>query len=244
MTTQFFHGKDREGLDKRWIDVDQWTFTQTHTSKSIPSQEHLDAALKHQQESGLPDIAVSPSQGKFLLLQAKLIDAKNILEIGTLGGYSTMFLANASAETKVTTVEVSEKHAKVARENLDAAGVGEKVEILLGAGVDVLPGLLKDVKSGKRKPWDLVFIDADKVSNWDYFDMAANMSRPGALIIVDNVVRRGNLVDEEYTKNDQNVIGSRKVITNAGQDDRVESVVIQMVGDKNYDGFMFSVLKR
>jgi len=118
------------------------------------------------------------------------------------------------------------------------------VEILLGGGLDVLPKLLKEVKEGKRRPWDLVFIDADKGSNWDYFDTAAQMSRPGACLIVDNVVRKGALVDESKIKSDPNVAGSRKVITNAGKDDRFDSTVLQVVGDKGYDGMLVAILKR
>jgi predicted O-methyltransferase YrrM len=245
MSSTLFDSSDpRTRPDETWVKVDQWAFSQAHTSKAIPKQEVLDKALKHQHDSGLPDIAVSPSQGKFLQIQAKILNAKHILEVGTLGGYSTIFLANASPETKVTTVEVSEKHAQVARENLEQAGVGDRVEILLGGGLEVLPKLLEEVKAGKRPQWDFVFIDANKSSNWDYFDTAAKMSRPGACIIVDNVVRRGTLVDEEKIHTDENVIGSRKVITNAGKDDRVDSVVIQMVGEKSYDGFLITVLKR
>jgi len=231
-------------LDPRWINVDEWTFAQTHTGKAIPPQDILDKASKHQHDSGLPDIAVSPSQGKFLQIQAKLINAKHILEVGTLSGYSTIFLANASPETKVTTVEYNPKHAKIARENLEMAGVGGRVEVIEGAGLDVLPKLLKDVQEGKRPQWDLVFIDADKTNNWDYFDLASKMSRPGACIIVDNVVRYGGVVDPKKIDTDQNVIGSRKVITNVGKDSRVDSTVIQTVGDKAYDGFLIAVLKR
>jgi predicted O-methyltransferase YrrM len=233
-----------DGLDPRWGEVDEWTFSQTQTDKSIPSVDVLKKASDHQQASGLPDIAVSPAQGQYLQIQAKLIDAKHILEVGTLGGYSTIFLANASPETKVTTVEIDKKHAKVARENVDAAGVGDRVEIVLGGGLDVLPKLLDEVKEGKRPRWDLVFIDADKSSNWEYFDLAAQMSRPGACLIVDNVVRKGALVDKVKAKSDPSVAGSRRVITNSGKDDRFDSTVIQVVGEKNYDGMMIAILKR
>jgi len=241
---EWYKGGPREGLDQRWVDVDEWSFAQTHTEKAIPHPDILSKASKHQQDSGLPDIAVSPSQGKFLMIQAKIINAQNILEVGTLGGYSTIFLANASPITKVVTVEYNPKHAKVARENIEMAGLSDRVEVLDGAGLDVLPTILKDVQDGKRPKFDFVFIDADKVHNWEYFDLACNMSRPGACVIVDNVVRRGLLVDPERIYTDQNVIGSRRVIEKSGADPRVDSTVIQMVGDKNYDGFMIAVLKR
>jgi predicted O-methyltransferase YrrM len=239
----WYSGGYQEGQDPRWNAVDQWAFSQTQSSKSIPTTEVLKKAFEHQQASGLPDIAVSPAQGQYLQIQAKLIDAKHILEVGTLGGFSTIFLANASLETKVTTVEVDKHHAKVARKNVDDAGVGDRVEILLGPGLDVLPRLLEEVKEGKRPRWDLVFIDANKDHNWDYFDMAAQMSRPGACLIVDNVVRKGALVDKAKLK-DIYVAGSRKVITNAGKDDRFDSTVLQVVGDKGYDGMLVAILKR
>jgi predicted O-methyltransferase YrrM len=230
--------------DPRWSEVDQWAFSRTQTDKSIPSLDALKKSSEHQQARGLPDIAVTPAQGQYLQIQAKLIDAKHILEVGTLGGFSTIFLANTSPETRVTTVEIDKHHAKVARENVNAAGVGDRVEILLGGGLDVLPELLSEVKEGKRPRWDLVFIDADKGSNWNYFDMAAQMSRPGACLIVDNVVRNGTLVDEARVESDPGVAGSRKVITNSGKDDRFDSTVIQVVGEKGYDGMLIAILKR
>jgi len=248
MATQpWYSGGAVKGQDPHWSQVDQWTFSQCHFETSIPSLSVLKKAFEHQQSSGLPDIAVSPTQGRYLQIQAKLINAKNILEVGTLAGFSTIFLANASPDTKVTTVEVDAHHAKVARENVDGAGVGERIEILHGGGLDVLPKLLSDIKEGKRPRWDFVFIDADKQSNWEYLDMAAQMSRPGACLIVDNVVRKGALVDKKIIQSKgeeaEKVRGSRKVITNAGKDDRFDVTVLQMVGDKNYDGMMIAILK-
>jgi predicted O-methyltransferase YrrM len=241
---EWHKGGELDDLDKKWIEVDEWTFSHTHTKKAEPHPDILVKALKHQQDSGLPDIAVSPSQGKFLLLQAKIINAQNILEVGTLGGFSTIFLANASPTTKITTVEYNPHHAKVARENLEMAGLSDRVEVLEGAGTDVLPLILKEVQNDTRPKFDFVFIDADKVHNWEYFDLAVDMSRPGACVIVDNVVRRGTLIDPMKIKTDQNVIGSRRVIEKSGQDPCVDSTVIQMVGEKNYDGFLVAVVKR
>jgi predicted O-methyltransferase YrrM len=230
--------------DSRWVAVDNYTVTQTHTSKDLPSPSTLSKALKHQQDSGLPDIAVSPSQGKYLLIQAKLLNAENILEVGTLGGYSTIFLANASPTTKVTTVEYNAHHAKVANENMAMAGLSDRVQILNGAGLDILPKVLSEVREGKRPRFDMTFIDADKVNNWEYFDMAVDMSRPGGCVIVDNVVRQGGLVDPKKAKTDQSVMGSRRVIEMSGKDPRVDSSVLQMVGDKGYDGMLIAVVKR
>jgi predicted O-methyltransferase YrrM len=230
--------------DSRWVAVDEYTFKQTHPSSDSPRPSILAKALKHQQDSGLPDIAVSPSQGKYLLVQAKLLNAQNILEVGTLGGYSTIFLANASPTTKMTTVEYDPHHAKVARENLEMAGLSDRVEVLNGAGLDILPIILKEVQEGTRPKFDMTFIDADKVNNWEYFSMAVDMSRPGACVIVDNVVREGGLVDPKKIKTDQGVMGSRQVIEKSGQDSRVDSSVLQVVGDKGYDGMLIAVVKR
>lgn len=152
------------GRDSRWVAVDEWAFAQTHNEGRIPSNEVLAKAFKHQQESGLPDISVSPSQGKYIQVQAKIANAQHILEVGTLGGYSTIFLANANPTTLVTSIESVPLHVKVARENLDMAGLGHRVEVIHGNGVEVLPALLEDVRQGRREKFDFVFIDADKLN--------------------------------------------------------------------------------
>jgi len=170
------------------------------------------------------------------------MNAQNILEVGTLAGYSTIFLANASRTTKVTTVEFLPDHAKVARENFEMAGLSDRIELLDGSGMDILPLILKEVQEGKRPKFDFVFIDADKVHNWEYFNLAVEMSRPGACIIVDNVVRRGKLVDPDMIATDSYVMGSRRVIEKAGQDSRVDSAVIQTVSEKDYDGILLAVV--
>lgn len=176
------------------------------------------------------------------MLQARMIRAKNILEVGTLGGYSTIWLASAREGVRVTTVEINEHHRQVAQENLAHAGLQEKVEVVLGPGMEILPRLLEDVKAGRRERFDMVFIDADKSNNWGYFDLAVQMSRPGACVIVDNVVRRGFLADAERAKTDVMVQGSRRVVENVGKDPRVDAVVIQLVGEKNYDGFLVATV--
>ncbi|KAI0380514.1 O-methyltransferase-domain-containing protein [Hypomontagnella monticulosa] len=232
------------GRDPRWVAVDEWTFAKTHNEGSTPSNEILERIYKHQEESRLPDISVSPSQGKYIQLQAKLVNAQHILEVGTLGAYSTIFLAGTSPTTRVTTIESVPLHVKVARENIEMAGLGERIEVIHGKGIEVLPALLKDIQQGRREKFDFVFIDADKLNNLAYFDYAANMARPGACIIVDNVVRRGAIIDLKLINTDETVIKVRELITKVGADPRVDSTVLQMVGDKNYDGMLIAVVGR
>lgn len=230
-------------VDPRWEAVDTYSFAKLHPAgHPTPSVDVLRHALENSTKEGLPNIAVSPSQGKFLMLQARMLRAERVLEVGTLGGCSTIWLASARKNIKVTTVEIIEHHRDVAQANLEHAGVADKVESLLGPGIEVLPKLLEEVKAGKRGRYDMVFIDADKINNWGYFDLAVEMSRPGACIIVDNVVRRGLLADAEAAKTNIAVEGSRKVVENAGKDPRVDGVVIQLVGEKNYDGFLVATV--
>ncbi|KAF2689056.1 O-methyltransferas-like protein family 3 [Lentithecium fluviatile CBS 122367] len=227
--------------DPRWTAVDHYSLSHLHpASRTTPSPATLEHARANTEKEGLPDIAVAPSQGKFLKLQAQLVKAKNILEVGTLGGYSTIWLASASPDVKVTTVEVNSHHASVARANLEHAAVADRVDIKLGAGIDVLPQLAEEVRAGKRDKFQLVFIDADKENNWNYVDTAIGMVDPGSVIIVDNVVRKGQLPNE---KGDAGVQGARKVVENVGRDERLDGVVVQTVGEKNYDGFLIAVVK-
>jgi len=225
--------------DPRSVAVDNYATSHLHTS-SIPSPASLAATLSNSSENGLPDIAVSPSQGKQLMLIARLMSAQRILEIGTLGGYSTLWLASATPTTHVTSIEINPAHAAVARESLQKAGVGERTEVLEGAGLDVLPKLAEEVKSGKREKFDLVFIDADKENNWGYVDAAVDISRSGACVIVDNVVRKGALADENTE--DSRILGARKVVEKVGKDPRLDGCVIQTVGEKNYDGYLMAVI--
>lgn len=240
------------GTDPKWIAVDDYVQKHLHASEPpfAPSESTLDAARSHAAANGLPDIAVSGPQGKFLLLLARAAKATRILEVGTLGGYSAIWLSHAGrpgtsteGAEKIVTVEVDEHHAEIARENLKRAGAGDRVTVEVGPGVDVLPRLLEEVKSGKREPFDFTFIDADKANNWTYFDLAVQMSVPGATIVVDNVVRAGKLGDDAAAQQDERVQGSRKVVELAGKDDRVDATVIQTVGDKGYDGFLYAVTR-
>jgi predicted O-methyltransferase YrrM len=222
--------------------VDNYAFDSVFVKSPTanPSPEVLAKAYKNQVDGGLPDIAVSPNQGRFLQVQARIANAKNILEVGTLGGYSTLFLAGTSPDVKVTTIEFNPEHAKIARATFEEFGVADRIELREGAGANVLPKIYEDFKDGKRPEYDLTFIDADKVSNWIYFDYAVKLSRPGAIIIVDNVVRRGGLADPKQFS-DESVAGSREVIEKAGADPRVYASVLQTVGDKSYDGMLIAV---
>lgn len=227
--------------DPRWTAVDTYSLSHLHpASATTPAPGALAHAQAHAEKSGLPDIAVSPSQGKFLQLQARLVRAQNVLEVGTLGAYSTIWLAHASPAVRVTTVEVNPHHADVAQANLEHAGVADRVEIRRGAGVEVLPQLADEVRQGKRGRYQLVFIDADKENNWNYVDIALGMCDPGACIIVDNVVRKGQLANVD---GDERVQGARRVVEMIGKDERLDGVVVQTVGEKNYDGFLIAVVR-
>ncbi|KAF2143864.1 uncharacterized protein K452DRAFT_285903 [Aplosporella prunicola CBS 121167] len=228
--------------DPRWDAVDHYAIPHLHGRNKALS-EVLDKAWKAQTENGLPDIAVSPAQGKFLMLQARMLGVKHALEVGTLGAYSTIWLAHANPDIKITTVEVDAKHAAVAKDSLRAAGVADRVEIIVGSGVDVLPKLVEEVNKGQRERFGFAFIDADKENNWTYFDQAAKMCTPRACLIVDNVVRKGRLADEEAAASDKNIRGAREVIEKVGKDERVDGAVIQTVGEKSYDGFLVAVAR-
>lgn len=141
---------------------------------------------------------------------------------------------------RVISIEVDEHHAKVARNNIKRTGVADRVDVRLGAGVEVLPKIVEEVKQGKLGEFQLVFIDADKENNWNYVDTAIGLCEPGACIIVDNVVRKGQLA---YETDDPRVMGARRVVENVGKDGRLDGVVVQTVGDKNYDGFLIAVVQ-
>ena len=183
-------------------------------------------------DAGLPDIAVSAAQGRLLDVLARAVGARRVLEIGTLGGYSTWWLAQAvPADGTVVTLELSEAHAVVAQASLERAGLQERVEVLVGPALDSLDRL---AASG-TEPFDLVFVDADKQQLAEYVDRAVALSRAGALIVVDNVVRNGAVVDPEHP--DDRVQGVRTFYERAAADDRLDGTVVQTVGEKGYDGF-------
>jgi predicted O-methyltransferase YrrM len=202
----------------------------------IPRDPALEGALERSRAAGLPSIAVAENQGRLLNLLAGLIGARRILEIGTLGGYSTVWMARAlPGDGQLISLEIDPKHAEVARANLAAAGLADRAEVRLGRGIDLLPAL----EGGT--PFDLIFIDADKPSNPDYFAWAMRLIRPGGLIIVDNVVRRG-LVAQAKSQ-DPNVIGVRRLVERVAAEPRAEALALQTVGEKGHDGLMFIRVK-
>jgi predicted O-methyltransferase YrrM len=211
-----------------WTAVDRYL-----TDLLVKPDAALDAALVDSAAAGLPAINVSPPQGKLLHLLARLMGAKTILEIGTLGGYSTIWLARALPPGgRLVTLEYDPKHAAVARTNIERAGLADVVELGLGPALETLPKL--------TGPFDLVFIDADKPSTPDYFTWSLKLSRPGGLIIVDNVVRKGGVVDPN--NDDENVRGVRRCLEMMAAEPRVTATAIQTVGGKGYDGFALAVV--
>ncbi|MDQ4118839.1 MAG: O-methyltransferase [Actinomycetota bacterium] len=215
--------------EELWSAVDAW-----FTDRLLPDDPALTAAVERARRAGLPDIAVSPVEGRFLHLLARISGARRVLEIGTLGGYSTIWLARAlPADGRVVTLEIDPTHAATARESLDAAGIGDRVEILVGPALRALPTL-----SG---PFDLVFVDADKQNNPAYVRAALELSRPGTVLVVDNVVRGGGVLDADTR--DEMLIGARAVTELAGSDPRLEATALQTVGPKGYDGFLLALVR-
>ncbi|VXB13827.1 Predicted O-methyltransferase YrrM [Microbacterium sp. 8M] len=195
----------------------------------------LEAALTAQQEAGMPAIEVAPVSGKLLNLLVRISGARRVLEIGTLGGYSTIWMARAVGDGgRVVTIEAEPANAAVARASIDAAGVGDRVEILVGRAADVLPGL------ADPGPFDLVFIDADKESNTIYLDWAARLGHPGTVVVVDNIGRDGDIVDPESA--DSKVLGTRAGLELLGSDPRFDATALQTVGVKGWDGVAIALV--
>lgn len=219
---------------------DQWTAVDRYfTDMLVPQDDVFDAVLRDSAKAGLPAINVAPNQGKLLHLLALATGAKNILEIGTLGGYSTIWLARALPPGgKLITLEADANHATVARSNFARAGVSDTVELILGRAIDTLPKLAHD----HRGPFDLIFIDADKISTPDYFALALKLSRKGSVIIVDNVVREGEVIDA--ASRDVSVQGIRRFMEMLANEPRVSATALQTVGAKGYDGFAIALVTR
>ncbi|MER7642421.1 O-methyltransferase [Streptomyces graminifolii] len=210
-----------------WDDVDDYFIGQL-----APEDEVLTAALRDSEAAGLPEIAVSAAEGKLLHLLAQIQGATRVLEIGTLGGYSTIWLARAlPADGRVVTLEYSAQHAEVATRNIARAGLDKIVEVRVGPALESLPVLVDE----HQDPFDLVFIDADKSNNPHYVEWALKLTRPGSLIIVDNVVRGGRVADPDNASPD--VQGTRTAIELIGSHARLSGTAIQTVGRKGYDGF-------
>jgi predicted O-methyltransferase YrrM len=218
--------------EELWGEVDKYiTATIPHNDAA------LDAAIEANHTAGLPMIDVSAPQGKLLHLLTMVTGARRVLEVGTLGGYSTIWLARAlPADGRVVTLEYAAKHAEVARKNLDAAGVGGKVEIRVGAAADSLEQLAREDVA----PFDLIFIDADKKNNPVYVQWAMKLARRGTVIIVDNVIRDGKVVDAKSA--DADIQGTRAMFELMGKEPRLTATAIQTVGGKGYDGFVIAVV--
>jgi predicted O-methyltransferase YrrM len=220
-------------------DQQTWTAVDEYVSGLLsPDDEALERAVSGAVEAGLPAIQVSPPQGKLLALLARSIGAGSILEFGTLGGYSTIWLGRAlPAGGRVITLEAEPAYASVARANLERAGLAEKVEVRVGPALETLPALEEE----DAGPFDLVFIDADKVHTPEYFAWSVGHTRPGGLIVADNVVRGGALVDESDP--DPAIPAQRRFHEMLAAEPRVEATTIQTVGGKGYDGFAIALVR-
>jgi len=217
---------------QQWTAVDAYFTEQLHLSDSI-----LDAAMHANAAANLPAIDVSPSQGRFLHLLARICGARKILEIGTLGGYSTIWLARALPPGgRLSSLEFSSAHAQIARNNIQNAGLADRVDIRVGAALDSLPLLEKE----NIAPFDFIFIDADKPNNPSYLQWAIKLSRPGTVIIVDNVVRDGAIADAAST--DPAIQGTRKMFEIISREPRLAATALQTVGAKGYDGFAITLV--
>lgn len=216
----------------------QWTEVDRYLNDTLTrSDAALRSALKASAAAGLPPINVAPNQGKFLQLLAQLQGAKKILEIGTLGGYSTIWLARALPPGgRLITLEYEPKHAEVARANLANAGLSDRVEVRVGRAVDTLPQLAAEGLA----PFDFVFIDADKSGYPDYFEWSMKLTRRGGVIVLDNVIRAGAVADPNNT--DPNVQGVRRAHERIAAEPRVSATAIQTVGLKGYDGFTIALV--
>jgi len=218
--------------ENNWSEVDAFL-----TGLVVGSDPALDDALATSEAAGLPSIEVAPTHGKLLMLLAKMMGAKRILEIGTLGGYSTIWLARALSDGgKLITLEADPDHAEIARENLANAGLAEKVEVRVGAAI----ATLEKLRDGGAEPFDFFFLDADKPNNPTYFEWALKLSRKGSVIVADNVVRWGAIADDDAT--DPSVKGMRHFMEIMARDNRVSATAIQTVSAKGHDGFALALV--
>lgn len=225
---------DGVGQSSTWQAVDAFLAEQL-----IGADSTLEAAAATSGTEGLPAIAVPPTLGKLLALLVHVAGARSVLEIGTLGGYSAIWMARALPEDgRLISLEANPHHAEVARTNLQGAGLASRVEVRVGPAVDSLAALASE----DRPPFDLVFIDADRRNNPAYVSSAIELSRPGALIVVDNVVRDGRVLDA--SSQDPDILGVRHMLEALSQDPRVDATAIQTVGSKGYDGFLVAVVRQ
>ena len=219
---------------KLWKEVDHY-----FAGLLAPGDAQLNAAVKANREARLPEIDVSPLQGKLLQLLVQITQAKRVLEIGTLGGYSTICMARALPKGgRIVTLEYEPRHAEVARTNLRNAGLLSRVDIRVGAALDSLPVLHAE----KKGPFDFIFIDADKENNPQYLDWSLKMSRPGTVIVVDNVARHGTVIRAKSTEPD--IVGTRRMLQLMAKNPRLSATALQTVGVKGLDGFAIAVVLR
>ncbi|WOF41828.1 O-methyltransferase [Sphingopyxis indica] len=215
-------------MGERWQAVDDYI-----AGKLLGTDDALAATLSNNEAQGLPPIDVSPAQGKMLFLLAQMAGARRILEVGTLGGYSTIWLARAlPADGRLVTLEIDRKHARVAEENLTRAGLADRVDIRVGPAKDSLAAMASET------PFDFVFIDADKQGNPHYVAEAVRLGRSGTVIVVDNVVRAGGVLDAESA--DNSIRGTRALFDRLEGDPRLDATAVQTVGAKGWDGFVLA----
>ena len=218
--------------DDRWSTVDTYI-----TNTLVKTDAALDSALETSEAAGLPAINVSPSHGKLLHILVRLVNARAVLELGTLGGYSSIWMARAlQPGGRLITLEYDPKHAELAKANIARAGLAKVIDVRVGIALETLPKIAAETIA----PFDLIFIDADKVSTPDYFTWALKLSRVGSLIVVDNVVRKGEVANAR--SDDPAVQGMRRFIDMAAAEPRVIATAIQTVGSKGYDGFSISLV--
>src|SRR5262245_17529839 len=216
----------------QWTAVDQYI-----NGLVVPSDPALDATLESAAAAGLPPINVTPAHGKFLYLMARAHGARRVLETGTLAGYSTIWLARAlPPHGRLITLEQKPSHAEIARANFERAGIADQIEVRVGAALDTLPTLAERGDG----PFDFTFIDADRTGLTEYFGWAVTLSRIGSLIVVDNVVRKGAVIDP--ASDDPNVIGVRRFVDRLAADERVSATMVQTVSAKGYDGFALALV--
>ncbi|HEY6488172.1 MAG: O-methyltransferase [Terracidiphilus sp.] len=215
-----------------WADVDRY-----FSERLITPDAALDAALEANRQAELPAIDVTPLQGKFLELLVRITGARRILELGTLGGYSTLWLARAlAAGGVVVTLELEEKHAAIARANLERGGMMDRVDLRVGRAADLLRAMVAE----HAAPFDLIFIDADKSGYPEYLDLSLKLTRPGTVLVSDNVVREGRVVEPDNP--DPHIQGVRRFTDLVAAEPRLAATVLQTVGSKGYDGFALAVV--
>jgi predicted O-methyltransferase YrrM len=218
--------------------VDAWTAVDEYLEdRLIADDPILDAAQEASTAAGLPAISVTAAQGKFLALLCRIAGARNVLELGTLGGYSTIWLARGLPDDgRVVTLEVDQRHASVAWANIDRAGLPQQIEIVVGPALESLPGLADHPAA----PFDVVFIDADKANIPAYLEATLRLSRPGTVLVIDNVIRDGHVLDRDT--DDSNVLGVRQFFDVVHDDPRLDTTALQTVGGKGWDGFALAVV--